>query len=618
MAQKTEPRAPRAPRRRTSAVTYVLLALTALGMLVFIGSVGLTWYLFTLGSRAMVTDESWLHVKLEGIVPDAPVQGGLLMQPDEAPPLISEISAALRKAGTDDRIEGVLLRLDNPMLGWAGAQEIRDALFDLREEGKPCVVYSEMYTSGTYYLASACDKVVLAPSGLSMVSGLALSVTYYRDAFDHLGIEPEFVHAGEFKSGVEPYVRNGPSPAAEEAYNDLADQVYEQMVAGIAEGRDMPAEQVRTYIDGMRLNPEVALERGLVDALAFPDAVGKSLGRVGEEDWHEEVGRLHEEWDDDRLRDRFTSLREYVKEIRAANQRRGDRIAVIHADGPIQSGDAQPSLFGGAVLTDGAFRQWMREARTDDRVKAVVVRVNSPGGSGLASDMMWHEVERTKAEGKPVVVSMGDYAASGGYFISANADWIVTQPATLTGSIGVLGGKFNVEGTFDKIGVSQTRYKRGELSDLLSLTTPFSEEGREAFRDYLDGFYELFVQKVADGRGMSYEEAEAVSGGRVWTGTQAVDNGLADELGGLDQAIAKAAELAEVDTWSLRRLPEQKGLFELLLADLSRSSAAPRVEVSFLPEIPGTQAAVEELVLLSEMLADGGALTYLPGQPRFE
>lgn len=612
-----EPSEKAGARKRTSNVTRVLLVLTALGALVFLGSIGLTVYLFSLGGKATVTEGTWLHAELKGILSDAPSQGGLFLDPSQSPPIVTEISRAVRRAATDDRIEGVLVVLDAPQMGWASAKEIRDSLVDLRAAGKPCVVYSELYTSGTYYLASACDRVVLAPSGISLVSGLSISVTYYAETLAKLGIEPEFEHVGDFKSAVEPYERTEPSPAAEQAYNDLVDGLYEEMVAAIATGRGLDPEAVRAHIDGMRLTPEAALERGFVDAVAFPDAVAKTLDTLDSEEWAEGLAMIQEDWEDKEWEEHFTALPEYVKEVRAEDAAWGDKIAVVHAEGPIQSGDGDQDLFGGALLTDGEFRKWMREVRKDESIAAVVLRVNSPGGSGLASDMMWHEVERTRAAGKPVVVSMGDYAASGGYYIAANADWIVAHPTTLTGSIGVLGGKFNLSGTFEKVGLHQTSFKRGELADMLSATRGFSEEGRAAFRDYLESFYESFVTKVAEGREMEYAEVHAVAQGRVWTGKQALERGLVDELGGLDVALAKAAELAQVEDYSIRRLPEEKTFFDLLLEDLA-SARSPTVEVELLDELPGAEAAIREIVLLNGMMKDGGALLYLPGNLTIE
>ncbi|MBT3222938.1 MAG: signal peptide peptidase SppA, partial [Proteobacteria bacterium] len=270
-------------------------------------------------------------------------------------------------------------------------------------------------------------------------------------------------------------------------------------------------------------------------------------------------------------------------------------------------------------LADKPFARWMKEVRDDDAVKAVVLRIDSPGGSGMASDMMWHEVKLTQAAGKKVVVSMGDLAASGGYFIAAPSDWIVAQPSTLTGSIGVFGGKLNLAGTYEKIGLTQALFKRGEQADLLSGSHPFSEEGRATMQAFLDDFYRVFVGKVMEGRGMTYDEVHAVAQGRVWTGEQALERKLVDELGGLDVALAKAAEFCELDEYGIVRLPRPKTFVELLMEDLAEVKAQQvkiqQVELNL--GLPIDADALAELLLLQRILEDGPA-AIVPGHLTIE
>jgi len=245
----------------------------------------------------------------------------------------------------------------------------------------------------------------------------------------------------------------------------------------------------------------------------------------------------------------------------------------------------------------------MRDAREADDVVAVVIRVNSPGGSGLASDMMWREVVRTREQGKPVVVSMADYAASGGYYIAAPADWIVAEPGTLTGSIGVFGGKMNLAGLYEKAGMTEHTWKRGAEADMFSSTSGFSEAGRATYRQFLEDFYEVFLDRVGSGRGMERDEVHAVAQGRVWTGAQALERGLVDELGGLDEAVRKAAELAQVDDYGTHVLPKRKDFLELLLEDLEGTTNA-RVQI----ELPGIDVeSVDSVLVLEKVLADGVA-----------
>jgi protease-4 len=613
-----------APRQSASkGAMRVLIGVTVLGALAFAGSAGLVGWLIWRADRAEVGEGTFLHVRLAGQIPDAPMRGGFMVEPDKLPPTATEVAAMVRKAGTDDRISGLLLSLDGPALGWGNTQELRGALSDFRASGKPCVAYSEAYDNAGYYLASACGKVLVAPSGVMLVNGLSVGVTYYADAFEKIGVSPQFEHVGDFKTGPEPYQRNAPSEAAIAAYESFVGSLFDQYVAGVAADRGVAPEQVRAWIDAPALTPQAALERGQIDGLAFPDALKEHIKAVNEPDFVARLtappkakaeGEAEEEAEDEKT---FTSMRQYLKEMRKAEDSGDSVVAIVHADGAILSGDAEEGLFADAALTDRAFRKWMEEARDDDRVKAVVLRVNSPGGSGLASDMMWREVHLTKAAGKPVVVSMANYAASGGYYISAPADWIVAQPGTLTGSIGVFGGKFALEGTYQKLGLSPHTYQRGANADLFSGVRPFSEEGRTIFRSYLETFYGTFVTKVSEGRTasgkpMTYDQAHAVAQGRVWTGEQALAHGLVDELGGLDVAVRKARALAklpddaEVGTV---RLPKQKPFLEVLLEDMNALS--PTVEV----QLPIAAELEREAELLHAMAAEPAALVYLAGRP---
>jgi protease-4 len=259
-------------------------------------------------------------------------------------------------------------------------------------------------------------------------------------------------------------------------------------------------------------------------------------------------------------------------------------------------------------LADKTFRSWMQEIREDEDIHAVVLRVNSPGGSGLAADMMWREIQLTRAAGKPVVVSMGDYAASGGYYIAAPADWVVAQPGTLTGSIGVFGGKLALAGMWEKLGMTEFTYRRGAQSDLFSASAPFSEGGRVAFRSFLQDFYDRFLDVVATGRGMERDAAHAVAQGRVWTGRQAMERGLVDDLGGIELAFAKAAELVELDAYGVTTFPASKTLWDQIADDLEAEAIQPKVAI---PGVPWD--ALADLARLERVLSDSGVAALLPG-----
>ncbi len=615
MVESSSP--PRSPKGRTAATTRILIGITALGALVFAGSIAAVVYMVNFEDVGEVNEGSFLEVTLSGAIADAPMQGGFFLEPDSFPPIVTEISAAIRKAADDERIDGLYLKLDGASVGGGSMQEIRGAIDDFREAGKPCVAYAESYGNASYYLASGCNHVVLAPSGVNTVFGLAASISYYAGTFEKIGIEAEFKHVGDFKSAVEPFERTGPSEPAQAALDYMLDSMYEQLVQGIADGRGIDTAEVTALIDRPAMSPHDALERGMVDALAFPDVVRARVHLSAEEGWIDTLSEpLEDEEDDETLDERFTSLSEYVKGLRSEQSDFDDQIAIIYGEGNIVSGSGDGGLFGGGgLIADRAFNKLIREARDNDDVKALVIRVNSPGGSGLASDMMWREIVKTRDSGKPVVVSMGDYAASGGYFIAAPADWIVAQPGTLTGSIGVFGGKFNMVGLYEKVGMTLVTTKRGAEADMFSSTSSFSEEGGAAYQRFLDDFYKEFVTKVSDGRDMDYDAVHQVAQGRVWTGAQALDRGLVDELGGLRDAISKAAELAEVADYGVMRLPEQKDFLELLLEDLAEASAPQVVKIDL--GIPGVSVEeLEEIFLLERVLSDGGVAAMIPGRLR--
>jgi protease-4 len=600
------------PKTRSRGPSTLILVAASLAVLAVFGlAFGALVVFLQRPATAEVAEGSFLRVPLAGMITDAPQQGALFADPEDVPATATEIAAAIRKAATDDRIDGVLLDVQAPALGWALAREIRLALVELRAADKPCVAYGELYTMRDYYVASACDRVVIAPSGIPLVTGQALTVTYYRDALEYLGVTPRFVHAGDYKTAVEPFERMEPSEFAIESYELLLDGMWSSVVEEIAASRAMTPEQVQQIIDGASLTPSRMVEAGLFDATAYADAVHAHLGAARDADWAQKLAGPPVIADKDARRARFTSLKEYRKGLFTSSA--ADKVAVVFAEGTILSGKGTGGLFGSEGLFDGDFREWMQEIRDDASIKAVVLRVNSPGGSALASDMMHREIALTKAAGKPVVVSMGDYAASGGYMISANADWIVAHPTTITGSIGVFGQFFDASGTYEKLKLAEHVYKRGERADLLFVTTPHDDADRAVLQSFVDDTYASFVQLVSDGRGVPVEQVEPVAQGRVWTGTQGLDGRhLVDEIGDLQVALAKARELAKLEDASIVRLPRQKSFFEVLVEELGNASA-PTVRVEI--PLPGAEEALREFALFQAFQESGGVVAYLPGRP---
>lgn len=536
------------------------------------------------------SEPAWLEVRVSGSLPDAPGGEGLLADPADLPPLQTELVSAIRAAATDDDIQGLYLKIGGLDMGWASLQELRDAVIAFEASGKPCVAWSGAYSTKEYYLATSCSRVELAPAGLFLVNGISTTQMYFGETFQKYGVSANFEHVGDFKSAVEPYQRTGPSEAAQQATDALLDGLYAQLVEGIAAGRKMEPEAARALLDDPPMTPDEALARGLVDALRYPDELDAETG--GE----------------DRRR-----LKPYLRGLRADWRKGGPEIAVIYAEGAIVDGDGGQDMFGGRYIGDGGLNKLIREAREDDDVKAVVLRVNSPGGSGSASDAIWRELELTRAQ-KPVVVSMGDYAASGGYYISMGATRIFAEPGTLTGSIGVFGGKLNMAGLYGQVGVKLHTNKRGAFSDLLSGTSDFDEPGRAKFRSFLGAFYDTFVSKAAEGRDMSREDLHAVAQGRVWTGSQALERSLIDELGGLDAAVAFAAKEAGLgEDYALLRLPQRRGFFEQLAEELSNPDAADAALRAALPaESRAVLGALRRIERVSQ--AENGVLMIIPGE----
>ena len=565
--------------------TRLLLWLAGIGVLIMVAVTVAVVLLLQDGAPGF-DDEQWLHLRFSPMMADAPGNEGLLMDPADMPPLTSELSAAILHAATDESTPGLLIEMTPIAVGWAGTQELRDALVAFQDSGKPCIVWGDQFTNREYYLASACDDIRLAPAGITLVNGLSMTHTYYANTLAELGISANFEHVGDFKSAVEPYERTGPSEAASEATDALLDSLYSQFLRGISEGRGITMEEAGALINNPPMNPDDALARGMVDSLAYRDQV---LDEVGEE---------------------RRKMSDYLKQLRRDWTRGDQRVAVIYAEGAIISGESGSELFGGSYIGDRTLSSQLRAAREDDDIAAVVLRVNSPGGSGSASDTIWREVALTR-DVKPVVISMGDYAASGGYYISMGANHIFAEPGTLTGSIGVFGGKMNLAGFYeDWLKMSMHTYQRGELANLFSTMSDFDEAEREVFRAFLQGFYTTFVTKAAEGRSMTYEELHTVAQGRVWTGEQALELGLIDELGSTGDAIAAAADLAGVTDYAIQRIPERKGFFDQLMDEL----ANPEASISLADELPvGIRDALSVTATLEQVLGAGGPVTMLPG-----
>jgi protease-4 len=484
----------------------------------------------------------------------------------------------LRGAAGDKRVRGLVATVGG-RVGLAEAQELRDAVAAFRASGKPAVAWAESfgefgYGTVPYLLASGFGEVWLQPSGDVGVTGVAVEVTFARRALDQLGVQPQLSRRHEYKNAVDRLVEIGFTDAYRQAADRLAESAFEQVVAAVAASRGLPPERVRELVDRAPLLATEAREAGLVDRLGYRDEVYAELrGRLGGDVELRYLARHRPPGDRPRRVDRAAA-----RLARQVAGRPEPAVALVSGAGLIRQGRSGRSLLSAPAMGSATVSAALRAAGRDERVRAVVFRVNSPGGSYVASDSIWREVSRLRAAGKPVVVSMGEVAASGGYFVSMAADAIVAQPGTITGSIGVFAGKAVLSGLLGRLGLDTDAVARGRHARILSSRRGFDEDEWRALEAWLDHVYADFVAKVAAGRGMPVEQADSVARGRVWTGADARERGLVDELGGLDRAAAIARERAGLPAGApLRRWPAVGPLDRVRPPRSSESPAAAAV-----------------------------------------
>ncbi len=471
----------------------------------------------------------------------------------------------------DDEIAGIIFKIDNVSVGWATLQEIRNKLHEFRETQKETIGYLESGGNGEYLLAAAMERVVLMPTGSLNLTGLRAEVLFYKGLLEKLDIQADMLAMGKYKSGVEPYMRDDMSDAFRESMTALLDDLYAQLLDHIAENRDgITAEGVSDLVNRGPFTAEEAQQAQLVDGLQYYDELLDTLKTASPD---EDVQVVKPDYERKRKvpdMNSFAGLMQLLSMLNPPRQTRSDtaenQIALIYANGPILP-NIESFFASMPVITPETLKEAFEKARTDDSVQAVVLRIDSPGGSALASDLIWREVMLTQRE-KPVVVSMGDIAASGGYYIAMAAGTIVAHPSTLTGSIGVFGGKLNMKGFYNKIGLTKEIIAYGQNATLYSDYGGFTPTERARVEKMMKTIYKDFVSKAAEGRGKTYDEIDEIAQGRVWTGKQAKALGLVDEFGGLDTALSIAKEQAgftEDDEVNLIVLPKQKPFLEEFL-----------------------------------------------------
>ena len=446
--------------------------------------------------------------------------------------VLKDILDIITKAKEDQKIQGLLLKIQNNNMGWAKTQELRDALLDYRSSGKILLAFFEQASTRDYCLASVGDAVLMVPSGQLMLMGLHTEVIFFKEALDKLNVQADLEHIGEYKSASELYTRTSMSRAHREALKSILDQLYNQIANSIAQGRKKSVSRVKRLIDQGPFLGKEAKQAGLVDELLYEDQLEDYLEkRIKTKPIRIKYGRYWRlsRWDYHPL-DPWKDL---------------PRIALIYVTGLIKSGESWDLPLREKAVGAATINEAIRKARKDKRIKAIILRVDSPGGAGVASDLIWREVGLTRGV-KPIVASMSDNAASGGYYIAVAADWITAEPATFTGSIGVISGKINLRGLYDRLGLRKEILTRGKNAALFSDYSGFTPSERKRIKYEIREFYREFVQKVAQGRGMKQQEVDSVSQGRVWTGEQARQIGLVDELGGIEQAISWAKKKANI------------------------------------------------------------------------
>ena len=484
-------------------------------------------------STVAVSPKSVLHIDLAESIVDAPVDDPFStfdpMSMDMQKSLSNmDVMHAIGAAATDPNIEGIYINLTGAgTVSAAMLEEVRGYLNSFKESDKFIIAYGETYSQGGYYLASVADSIYLNPAGQMDWRGLAMQVVFYKGLLDKLGVEPQVFRHGTFKSAVEPYILNRMSPANRTQMETIANSIWGSLVNDIAEARNLSIDSLNMYATELSaMMPAEVVEKRLIDGLKYEDEIQDILREKLELDADEDVN--------------FVTLGEYVASNPYTETYSDNKIEVIYAEGQIVQGRSAKGSLGSTTLAEQ-----LAEARMDEDVKAVVLRVNSPGGSALASEVMWREMELLRQQ-KPVIVSMGDYAASGGYYISAPADVIIADANTLTGSIGVFGLMFNAEKTLqNKLGVSIDVAKTNPSADMGSFHRGVTASERDFMMKGIEEVYSTFVNHVADGRNMTFDSVDAIGQGRVWTGNDGKRIGLVDEIGGLQYAIAVAAEKAE-------------------------------------------------------------------------
>src|SRR5262245_24520249 len=540
------------------------LLFTVLGVAVFVSMSGFALLYLLFGREPPVSTNSTLVLRVGGDLTEVAPNDVVSYIRGVRASTVRSVVDNLRKARVDPRVRAVMLKptgFQSPF--WGKVQELRDAVIDFRKSGKQVYAYLEYGGDREYYLATAADKVFLMPSSPLDLTGVATYELFLRGTLDKIGAYPDLHHVGQYKTAVNTFTEKGYTAAHKEMDEALTRDLYDQLVRGIADSRKKHEDEVRTILDGGPFLPEDALHAGLIDDVAYEDQVDEKL-RAGE--------RRSQIDGDDYSRISTSSV----------GLDRGPRIAVIHAAGAITGGKSGFDPINGAAAGSDTLVEYIRRARRDSSVRAIILRIDSPGGSATASDAIWRELMITRQEraDRPLIASMSDLAASGGYYIAMPAQVIVAQPSTLTGSIGIFGGKVVTGGVYEKLGARIDSTSIGKNAEINSPARPYNPSELKKLQEQLQSFYDDFVEKAAASRHTTPEQIDALAQGRVWTGRQAKQNKLVDELGGLDRAIAVAKQRAKIAADAEVEFvvyPPRKSFYEIVTDQLSGTGESASV-----------------------------------------
>ena len=559
---------------------------------------------------------TYAEIEIKGAYPEGAQLPGLFGEMTES---LDVAIARLDKAAGDEKIAGVILKIHDPSIGWAKMNTFRKAIARIQAKGKKVHAWLADASNMDFVLASACDEIVMPEPGTLMLVGMRAEVSFYKNLFDLIGVKAEMQRVGEFKSAAEPYTRTSMSPEFRKEMEEILDDRFKMLVDSIAGPRKLTAEKVAAAIDEGPLTSRQAKVLGLIDSIAYDDELEASLAKQAEGKTFKVVkkyGKKKADTDFSGLAGMIKMMDMLMGVEPTKRKSPNPKLAIIYASGMIMTGKSSSDFMSGeSTMGSDTMIKAIREANKDATVKAIVLRVDSPGGSALASDLMWHELEQVK---KPFVVSMGDVAASGGYYIAMGANRVFADPGTITGSIGVVGGKFALNGLYNKVGITTDVISRGKNSGVLSSTHGFTDNERDSMQRLLNDVYDQFVSKAAQGRKMDKVKLEKLARGRVYTGSAALKIGLVDELGSLDDAIAYAKKQAGVgpdEKLEKLMLPKATSPLESLFGPLDPNADARMAQASvreLLRSLSPDLAQNLHMLQLMQILSRERTLTVMP------